>query len=540
MWRRRMLFQSRLPRVSDAMNSPEPDRSDDRELGKKKKMKTRKRRRITDSNTDKVRKTRKLAGEDEISDRISELPDSIIHHILGFLRCTKDVARTTVLSKNWKRVFDSYQSFHFDQRWFRRRMEAGFFGYQAGEKRRYGDRDNFKAYVGKSLATRLDRLECADKFRLFANDIDMPLTECITGWIRAAIAKNVKELDVHIETFRPVPIPINLTNSSSITFLKLTGHTLLGLASLKMCNLRGVSIKEARYFDVNLMKKLEENCPLLEDLRIVGCPKLSHLQISSLINLKRVEVHDCGLAKRIEIAAPKLETFWFHAKKNQKCKINLKCSENLRNLTLKDSGMRDSAFEYCISMSPLLERLELRKCTRIKKLKICSLTLKSLALIKCSKLKEVEVNAPYLNSFQYEGPVMLFPFICAPRLSQVKLSPKPYKKRWEHFLWNLDGPGGFKLIVYTWKVPCFLVCIEAFGVVEVMLEFFRGFMCLCLQTMKIFEEPSEKDFAQTKGCNLELIASSAKVVKIVDNWLRENHGKSLVLAPSSAGELLEV
>ncbi|XP_057797202.1 putative F-box/LRR-repeat protein At3g18150 [Salvia miltiorrhiza] len=505
MWRRRMLFQSRLPRVPDAITPPEPGRSDDRELGKKK---TRKKRRNTDLNTDKIRKMRKIAGEDEVLDRISELPDSIIHHILNFLRCTKDVARTTVLSKNWKRVFDSYQSFHFDQRWFRMRKEVGFFDLETAGKKRYEEWDNFKGYVGNSLATRLDRLQCVDKFRLFAYGVDI---QCIAGWIRAAIAKNVKELDVHVETCRNDALPINLTQSSSITFLKLTGHAMYSLASMKMCNLRGISIKEARYFDVNLMKKLEDNCPLLEDLRIVGCPQLSHLQISSLVKLKRVEVHDCEWAKRIEIAALNLETFWFHAKENQKCRIDLKCTQNLRNLTLKGSGMRDFAFEECISMSPLLEKLELRKCTRIEKLRICSHTLKSLALIQCSKLKEVDVNAPYLHFFEYDGPVMFFPFLNAPRLSQVKFSYRPpYKKRWEHFFWNLDGSKWFKLMVYT------------------------------KETMKIFEEPSEANLIQVNARRIELIASTSKVVKNVDNWLRENHGKSLVVVSSSEGELLEL
>ncbi|KAL1533444.1 putative F-box protein [Salvia divinorum] len=499
-----MLFHSRLPRVSDH-----------RELGKKK---TRKRQRNMDSNSDKVGKKRKVAGEDRVSDRISELPESIAHHIFNFLRCPKDVARTTVLSKNWKRVFDSYQSFHFDQRWFK--TQVGIFETDEWKKKksRREDWEKFKGFVTNALATRLDRLECADKFRLYANDVDIPFMQpmqSITEWIRAAIAKNVKELDVCAGTYQDDAVPIGLSESSSITFLKVTGSSLYGLASLKMCNLRGILIREAMYFDAKFVKRLEENCPLLEDLRIVGCSHLPYLQISSLVKLRRVEVHDCPLAKRIEITAPNLETFWFNGKNNLKYKIRLKCTENLRNLTLMGSGMTDSAFENHISMSPLLEKLEIRNCTTIEKIRICSQTLKSLTLIKCYMLNEVDVIAPYLHSFEYQGRGRFFPLFNAPRLSQVKLSPSSCNKRsdasCERFSWDLNGSkAGFKLIRYTKK------------------------------TMKIFEKAEEKDLWQARACRIELIASTSKVVKTVDNWLRENHGKSLSLVSSPEGELLEL
>lgn len=58
--------------------------------------------------------------------------------------------------------------------------------------------------------------------------------------------------------------------------------------------------------------------------------------------------------------------------------------------------------------------------------------------------------------------------------------------------------------------------------------------------MKIFEEAREKDLWQAKAGRIELIASASKVVKNVDNWLREIHGKSLDLVSSAEGELLEV
>lgn len=57
--------------------------------------------------------------------------------------------------------------------------------------------------------------------------------------------------------------------------------------------------------------------------------------------------------------------------------------------------------------------------------------------------------------------------------------------------------------------------------------------------MKIFEDPRKANLSQTDDCKIELTKSSSKVVKIVDDWLRETHGKRLVVVSSNV-ELLKV
>ncbi|KAK6128033.1 hypothetical protein DH2020_038236 [Rehmannia glutinosa] len=51
--------------------------------------------------------------------------------------------------------------------------------------------------------------------------------------------------------------------------------------------------------------------------------------------------------------------------------------------------------------------------------------------------------------------------------------------------------------------------------------------------MKIYEEPREAHLAPNYFCNLELTASTTSVLKTVDNWLRESHGRSLILVSPS-------
>ncbi|KAL5573537.1 hypothetical protein UlMin_023134 [Ulmus minor] len=47
-------------------------------------------------------------------DRISELPDHIIHHILSFIP-TVEAVQTSLLSKHWRRMWYSVPALHFSQ-----------------------------------------------------------------------------------------------------------------------------------------------------------------------------------------------------------------------------------------------------------------------------------------------------------------------------------------------------------------------------------------------------------------------------------------
>ncbi|KAJ4836283.1 hypothetical protein Tsubulata_025793, partial [Turnera subulata] len=60
-------------------------------------------------------------GEEEEEDRISQLPDVILHRILSFLPDTQFAARTSTLSKRWKKLWISLPVLSFDVAYYRKR-----------------------------------------------------------------------------------------------------------------------------------------------------------------------------------------------------------------------------------------------------------------------------------------------------------------------------------------------------------------------------------------------------------------------------------
>ncbi|KAL6491724.1 hypothetical protein OROGR_034089 [Orobanche gracilis] len=471
-----------------------------------------------DSSQDKVRKKRKTTENNGVCyrnlDRISDLPEPIIHHIFTFMKCTKDVARTSILSKKWRHIFNSYLTFDFDERWFR--IPKGVGNHNRIKARKLQEK-KFKSYVDRSLAVRLNPVPCIDKFRLYVNSIDNRLRTCIGHWLCAAADKNVKELDIQLNAKeKHFVLPKAVFLSASVIALKLTGPVISFLFNIRMSNLRVLSIKGSTIVSEYVIKLFETGCPLLEDLRFVCCIAEFNIAISSLVKLRRVEVHDCGNVSYIQIAAPSLETFWYHADKSQVCRIDLKGSGNLKNLTLKDRKMTDTAFQDFISMCPLLEKLVLQECNSLDRLTILSERLKRLALIQCLEVQEINVDAPNLYSFEYSGLRMLMPFssMNVPGLHEAKLSLGPVMRKNKCIVYRrpfgiFDRSKGFKLILYSH------------------------------QEMKIYEEPKEARIIPDHVCKLVLTASLASVRKAVDNWLRECHGRSLVLV-SPCCELINV
>ncbi|XP_075494468.1 putative F-box/FBD/LRR-repeat protein At1g78760 [Primulina tabacum] len=445
-------------------------------------------------------------------DRISELPEPIVHHIFAHLRCPKDVVRTCIWSKKWKNMFDSYLTFDFDERCFS--VRGGERKHNRLRSRQVQER-KFKSYVEKSIATRLAPATCIDKFRLYVSNLNYQLEFSMERWIHLAVEKNVKVLEIHVNSEESgYRLPCDGLVSKAITFLKLSGSVIPCLSSLQLCNLRELSLKSVIGIAL-LIKKLGQSCPLLEDLRLVYCTGLSSLTIPSLAKLRRVEVHECAGLIHIEIMAPNLETFWYHAKKHQYCDINLKGCETLKNLTLRDCRMTDTKFQSYMSKCPLIENLVLQECSKVKRLTILSAKLKSLALLKCTKMQEVDIDAPNLYSFQFSSHRMPFSSMNVLGLCEVKFSFGHIVKspqiidECKKFFGNINRSKGFKLVVHT------------------------------KQIMQIYEDLKEADLVQNSFSKLDLTLSSSTVVKIVDKWLLESHGRSLTLI-SPGSELVKL
>ncbi|XP_076958117.1 F-box/LRR-repeat protein 13-like [Bidens hawaiensis] len=459
----------------------------------------------------KGRKKRKMETTDEVDeiveplDQISELPEHIIHQILSCLRCPKDVTRITVWSKKWRSIFASFFSFDFDQKKFK---ASG----------RYNP-DKFITFVNSSLAEKLGPMHSIQKFKVSLFQANFKLIPPMSNWINAALNKDVKELEIHVEennVRRHYLLPNIVLTSKSLTSLKLYGCKFGSNVIINLCNLKELSIKNA-HVNTDLINNFIQGCPSVEDLRLVNCKGIGHLHISTLDKLQRVHLHECHGLVSINIALTSLVSFMYWLKTSWLCDINLSGCENLKYLSIKDPTLTDEVFQDMLKKFSYLEKLVLRECTRLEQITILSKTLTELSIIRCKKNIDPLINAPNLTAFEFSGeriPFIPFMLLNISNLHVVKLHLHLRRKEsypfrdLERFLRIIVKTGGWKSIVSSHK------------------------------NITIHEELPKFERVSSKKLKLELIKSPMKLKDFVDNLLRMSRPNMLSLVSSSDSELL--
>ncbi|KAK7261742.1 hypothetical protein RIF29_28061 [Crotalaria pallida] len=391
---------------------------------------------------------------DESMDRISLMPDHIIHRILSSLRNVKDVVRTSVLSKRWRFLWYSFSILIFDERKF----AVGIEHEDSGNKGMM-----FRDHVYNSLQTHLEENVCLQKLVLHMTSFDLEAVPHIDHWLSVVIGKSIKELDLHVgsKIRKRYTLPEAVLSSKTITGLRLSRCKLVNYNNIMLPNLQKLYLRKLNLFDL-IVERLISNCPSIEDLRFIQCAGFNRLQISNNFRLKRVEIHYCNQLTKVEVSAPDLHTFWYCGKKSMPCKVSLEGCRSLKRLTLDHPHVTRDFFEKQIDKFPLLEKLDLSIPKKMKYIILSNPQLQQIALKGYNNLGIVVIDGNNLLSLEYKGDKLPHFSINPFCLTGAKLSfePKRYHNFFEygHPSWSLlevfikkFEPEGFKLILYSNK-----------------------------------------------------------------------------------------
>ncbi|XP_048447368.1 F-box/FBD/LRR-repeat protein At1g78750-like [Pyrus x bretschneideri] len=197
-------------------------------------------------------------------DRISELPDAILCHLLSFLP-TLHVVRTTSLYTRWNNLWCTSApiSLQFDSRDF---SSARDFSYAPQQQRRFMRFvDGVMKLCGSSCNIRKLCLHC-QSFAFKDEDFS-----CIHRWISTAIKNNVIELDLYLFSInydfvkKLVEMPPSFYGCRSLGTLKLDTNYITFTSgcfpSLKYLHVTSHN---------SIIGEIFLNCPALEDLTIIG------------------------------------------------------------------------------------------------------------------------------------------------------------------------------------------------------------------------------------------------------------------------------
>ncbi|KAL3642226.1 hypothetical protein CASFOL_013041 [Castilleja foliolosa] len=329
-------------------------------------------------------------------DRISELPQPLLHDILCFLS-QKEAVQTSVLSKSWRYLGSTRPNLHFHQRLFD------------------GDEPTLRYVLDKTLQRYHDQKLQIKEFCLTMSGFDH--TESISflkKWVPIVI------LNVGLQSFS-----LKFLCKYHNEFFKLP-HVFFESETLQRLSLHGCKLTQTPVNSVILCKHLQRlfldrvyiadktlnmifsSCGLIETLVLHRCRGLRTIKFDDRIRLKLFDFENNDMVRRhddpiIEINSPTLETVkilsfpsWFNHHKY--------LVPHLKSLYLESMQLPSRAFDSFSSNFPSLEELSLIYCHGFEELQLSSRSLKNFIISWCggNPLKAV-IDAPSLVVFEYRG-----------------------------------------------------------------------------------------------------------------------------------------
>ncbi|CAN1228752.1 Putative FBD-associated F-box protein At5g53640 [Linum perenne] len=244
--------------------------------------------------------THRIVEEGEEEDRISSLPDEILHSILCYLPTSKEAARTSALSRRWENLWRSYPVIEYNSTTI-----VGFQKFGDATMKRFS-RDKLLRIEALKLTLKVDHYAfAAIRFPHVEQLIDL-------AWERKA---EYVSIEVTSPYFHFLPFRLLSSSTVKILYLKSINFTsnrdgddidlLFSLNSLRFLHLESV-----QFDDDQLFTKLLASSPLLETLEIkAAVVSAKKLQVSHVPNLRVLKISSSSSnVKEIEIAASRLHT----------------------------------------------------------------------------------------------------------------------------------------------------------------------------------------------------------------------------------------
>ncbi|KAL3848927.1 hypothetical protein ACJIZ3_010809 [Penstemon smallii] len=290
-----------------------------------------KRKKILNAST-KRPKISSLSNDHDEEDRISDLPDEILHQILILLPI-KSIAKTSILSKRWKNLWNSFPDLDFTTVNTIANSSIAMTSKNVRKKERFYVLKGSE-YVDQIL-TLIDKHSDIRvlKFRAFLS------FSRLNHLVRNAVKHNVQELDIEVSTSDYFNFPRSVITSRSLRVLRLKswhpgfrlppletmrdGFKLLSSLSLSRVILHDQPslidlftnssfplLKKLHLEALFGLKQLRITCPFLEDLSLESCFQLLELEIC-VGRLRKLKVLSCfdaySVRSRVKIDAPNLE-----------------------------------------------------------------------------------------------------------------------------------------------------------------------------------------------------------------------------------------
>ncbi|XP_076885897.1 uncharacterized protein LOC143535561 [Bidens hawaiensis] len=328
-------------------------------------------------------------------DRISQLPVSIVHHILSFVVSAfdppKEPVRMSVLSKAWFHVTASFPDLYF--------IDDEFI-----------PRESYFKYV-EYTTSRFCHQNLTARKLFITTTIENPVAfEVVNRCLRLLLNNGVEELVIYNINSSESPttpkyqLPNVLLSVSALKSLTISGCELPSSFMLDVVKFKSLSFLKLSDVHINdeVIKYFTTSCPLLQVVHINHCNGLDNFCVYGHQNLRDVRIDYKTPVKRIDIEAPNLSELFIANcdERGRAPRMNVASCKKLTTVTYMGCPPPNTNyFTNFLSNFSFIEKLSLitTKCD----LKLSSRTLKTLMLNSTYDLENVEFSIPNLDIILY-------------------------------------------------------------------------------------------------------------------------------------------
>ncbi|XP_074282032.1 F-box/FBD/LRR-repeat protein At1g16930-like [Silene latifolia] len=265
-------------------------------------------------------------------DRISEVPDFIVHTTLSMLD-TKEAGRASVLSKRWYGAWSSIPVLDFRPQFFRE------FQYSTSV---YDDDSvqRFVRFVDKTMQRYFSQKYRIREMYLMVSMNDKKLESFIDKWIMIAVQNQIQKLEIEVDSEIIYRLPEILFCAKSLKYLECVQIELPYYETMELVSLEYLTL-ESTDVDDNMLQRIISFCPLVE--LDITCSK--HLDSISLPWMRKVDgIEGCGSGTTESYLASPLQEFVFTGSSfdlSWPWKMNVVALKNLRKLEICSVSITD-------------------------------------------------------------------------------------------------------------------------------------------------------------------------------------------------------
>ncbi|CAI9090586.1 OLC1v1025388C1 [Oldenlandia corymbosa var. corymbosa] len=240
-------------------------------------------------------------------DLISNLPDTILCHILSFLP-TKYAVGTSILSSKWKNLFTliSNLNLDFDDSLVLHHPNGGTNLKEEVESEPEEENENsFTDFVGGVLKRLLQNSARIHEFNLICDKKFKD--DCVATWIRSAVMLSVQSVCLNASIRDSSQLFASLSGCTSLLELYLVGTSILKIPSVKFPNLKILFLAYARFPVDKPVELLFDGCHVLEALVWSHCSIVTDNFRICMPLLNNLIIRSCFITSTVVIDAPKLD-----------------------------------------------------------------------------------------------------------------------------------------------------------------------------------------------------------------------------------------